>query len=516
LVEAAAALAMGRAAEAETLLRAHRAVFPGDLHATHLQAEAAMRVGKLVEAEAMLTHCLEKAPGFADSRHSLAILLYLQRRFGEAAAQIRLLLTVLPHQPSLRILLAICLRESGDYEATMRIYQDLLAKCPTRHTTWLAYGHVLKAMGREDDAARAYRTCLKLQPGWGPSLYLSLADLKTVPLSDADLAAMRRPSTTISDFGRAQRGYAIGHALDQRGDYEAAFAAFAEGAALRRSGISYDADATSDFVKAAKAVFTPEFFAARAEAGCPSVAPIFIVGLPRAGSTLVEQILASHTQVEATSELKDIGQIAETLRAGRPLKLLPALVGKLDASTLAALGARYLTNTAQFRRLGRAYFIDKMPANIMHLGLLHLILPKAHIIDVRRAPMASGFAAFRQFFQPEQTGADFTFDCREIARYYRDYVDLTAHFDRVLPGRVFQLRYEDLVAETEQQIRRLLEHCGLPFEPACLRFWETARPIQTPSAQQVRRPIAREGLTHWRHYEPWLGKLREALGDLAE
>jgi tetratricopeptide (TPR) repeat protein len=515
LAPAAAALAEGRAEEAEKLLKAHVRLTPGDLHATWLLAEAAMRVGRVVEAEAVLNHCLDAAPGFAEARHALAILMYLQRRFADAAGHMRRLLDMLPHQPALRILLATCLRDIGDHEGALTLYEQMLATCPTRHAILLAYGHSLKALGREEEAERAYRSCVPLAPGWAPSLYLSLADLKLVQLTDADLANMRRPPASVSDFGRAQLCYAIGHTLDQRGDYAGAFAAFAEGAALRRRGISYDAAQTSAFVQAAKTLFTPAFFAERAGGGCPSAAPILIVGLPRAGSTLVEQILASHSRVEGTSELKEIGLMAAALLGGRPLAELPGIIATLAPATLAALGARYLANTRQFRRLGRDVFIDKMPGNVLHLGLIHLILPQARIIDVRRAPMASGFAAFRQFFQLEQTGADFTFDLREIGRYYRDYVELTAHIDAVLPGRVLRFSYEDLVTDTEQQVRRLLDHCGLAFEPACLRYWETARPVQTPSAQQVRRPIAGEGLTHWRHYEPWLGALREALAGAA-
>jgi tetratricopeptide (TPR) repeat protein len=512
LAEPVAALTENRAAAAETMLRAHVQQSPGDLRAMWLLAEAAMRVGRPREAEAALTHCLELAPGFAEARHSLAIFSYLQGRFGNAAAQFKQLLDMLPHQPALRNLLAVCLREIGDYEGTLKIYEEMLARCPTRHTTLLALGHVLKALGREAAAARAYRACLPLAPGWSPSLYLSLADLKTVKLDDADLAAMRRPSPTISAFGQAQLDYAIGHVLDQRADYEGAFKAFAKGAARRRQTITYDAAVTSAFVRSAKDVFTEAFFAARSTAGCPSAAPIFIVGLPRAGSTLVEQILASHSRVEATSELKDIGLIAAALQADQPAVVLPEVIGKLSHHTLSALGARYVAGTAQFRSRGRDFFIDKMPANVLHLGLIHLILPNAKIIDVRRAPMAAGFAAFRQFFQLDQTGADFTYDLQDIGCYYRDYVELTAHFDAVLPGRVFRLEHESLVEDTPGQVRDLLEYCGLAFEEGCLRFWETERPIQTPSAQQVRRPISRSGLDHWRHYEPWLGSLRQSLG----
>ena len=509
LATAAAALAEGNAAEAEKILKVHVQLFPGDVRAIWLLGEAAIRVNGSVEAEAVLKHCLTLAPEFADARHTLAMFFYLQHRFGEAAEHMKALLKLLPYQPALRILLATCLCKIGNHQEALGIFEKMLASCPTHHSMLLIYGHSLKAVGRERDAERAYRACLPLAPGWAPSLYLSLADLKTVRLTDADLSQMRQPGPHVSDFGRAQLSYAIGHTLDQRADYAGAFAAFAEGAAMRRRDITYDADATSAFVQAAKTFFTPAFFESRAGSGCQATGPIFVVGLPRAGSTLVEQILASHSQVEGTSELRTIGQMAAGLLAGRSLDVFPGIVGALDPAVLSTLGEGYLSEAAQFRRLGRPFFIDKMPGNVLHLGFIHLILPNARIIDVRRAPMASGFSAFRQFFQLDQTGANFSYDLREIGRYYKDYVELTAHFDAVLPGRVFRLQYEDLVTNTEHQVRALLEHCGLPFEASCLRYWETDRAVQTPSAQQVRRPISREGLDHWRHYAAWLGELEE-------
>ena len=511
LAAAASALAKGNVAVAERALSAHVELFRADIRAVRLLAEAAMRTGRSADAEALLTYCLNEAPEFAEARHSLAVLFYRQQRFGDAAAHMKILLDLQPHQPALRILRASCLFKIGDHQAAIELFEQLLAACPTNHAMLLVYGHSLKALGRERDAARAYRACLAVAPGWAPSLYLSLADLKTVTLTNAELAGARQGRAALSGVERARISYAIGHALDQRADYAGAFAAFAEGAALRRAATRYDAGDTSAFVQAAKTVFTREFFDARAGSGCPSAGPILIVGLPRAGSTLVEQILASHSEVEGTSELRNIGRMAASLLAGCPGAALPGIIGTLDGGTLAALGAGYLADAAQFRRLGRPFFIDKMPGNVMHIGLIHLILPNARIVDVRRAPMASGFAAYRQFFQLDQTGADFSYDLRDIGRYYRDYVELTAHFDAVLPGRVHQLRYEDLVDDTERQVRALLDHCGLAFEPACLRFWETARAVQTPSAQQVRRPMSRSGLDHWRHYEAWLGELREAL-----
>jgi tetratricopeptide (TPR) repeat protein len=403
----------------------------------------------------------------------------------------------------------------GDFHAALPAYPDLLARAPKRHAIWLGYGHVLKALGRDEEARHAYRTCLDLKPGWAPSVYLSLADLKTAKLTESDLAGMRHALAGSSVFGQAQLQYAMGHVLEQGGDYAAAFAAYAEGAALRRKEITYDAEDTQAVVTATKSVLDRAFFAAHAGSGDPSEAPIFIIGLPRSGSTLVEQILASHPDVEGTFELLEIGLIADAVRHGRPMRDAPDAVAALTPAACAELGAAYLDKTRQFRRLGRPRFTDKMPGNLLHVGLIHLILPNARIIDVRRAPMPAGFAAFRQFFQAAQNFADFSYDLREIGRYYRSYLDLMAHFDQALPGKLFHLSYENLVTEPQASIRAVLAYCGLPFDPACLRFWETERPVQTPSAQQVRQPLSTAPLDHWRNFEPWLGALKEALGDTA-
>jgi tetratricopeptide (TPR) repeat protein len=516
LTPALAALTEGRAQAAESLLKAHLRQFPTDARAHHLLAEAAIRAGRPVEAEAVLNHALRLAPGFAPARHSLAVLLYLQRKFGAALPHFQQLLALVPHQPSLRTMLGVCCVETGDFAAAVALYEQMFALFRDRPKVWLAYGHALKTLGREDDAARAYRECLDLAPQRPAGAYLSLADLKTTRITDAEMDAMRNTiaSAKTAPADAAQLHYALGRALEQRAAYQAAFDHFAQGARLRRAAITYHADRTTAFVTAAKSVFTPEFFATRRAGGDASPAPIFIVGLPRSGSTLVEQILASHTQVEGTSELKEIGLIATALRGNRPAADLPSIVAGLDEAARTRLGERYIANTIQFRRDARRHFTDKMPDNFLHIGLIHLILPQARIIDVRRGAMACGLAAYQQYFQARQTGQDYTYDLTEIGRYYRDYVALMAHFDAVLPGRIFRVRYEDLVADTEAQVRALLEYCALPFEPACLRFWQTPRAVQTPSAQQVRRPMFRDGLDHWRHYEPRLAKLRESLGDV--
>jgi hypothetical protein len=310
--------------------------------------------------------------------------------------------------------------------------------------------------------------------------------------------------------------YALGKALEDRGDYADSFRQYAEGARLRRAERPYDAAESHDQMLRSKALFTERFFAEREGGGSPAPDPIFIVGLPRAGSTLIEQILASHSAVEGTMELPDIAALAR--RLGRPGSRVegpryPEALADLNGAARTALGEEYIERTRIHRKKGRPLFIDKMPNNLHHIGLIQLILPNAKIIDARRAPMASCFSAFKQLFA---RGHAFSYDLTDLGLYYRDYVALMDHFDTVLPGRVWRVIYEDMVEDTERQVRRLLDYCGLPFEAACLRFHENDRPVRTASSEQVRRPIFREGLEQWRRYEPWLGPLAAALGpDLA-
>jgi tetratricopeptide (TPR) repeat protein len=514
LAPAATALCENRAPASLAMLRDHVARHPTEPAALHLLGEAEIRAGALDAAEAALRRCLDLAPDFADARHTLAILFHLRHKHAEAAACFADLLARAPHNASLRVLLALSLLDIGDVAGAIPHYESLLAGHRAQAKVWLMYGHALKTVGREDDAAAAYRTCIDLAPAWVSRAYLSLADVKTYRFADSDIHAMQAALRRVppNSFDAAQLHYALGRAYEQRADRAASFTQYTAGARARRSGLTYDPDTITAYVAAARAVFDPAFFAAHRGAGCPSAAPILIVGMPRSGSTLVEQILASHSAIEGTGELEVIGRITRELRASGALAALPDTIAGLDPAALTRLGERYLDETAQYRLLRRPHFLDKMPDNFLHAGLIHLMLPNARIIDVRRGAMAAGWAAYKQFFQVRQTGQDYTYDLTEIGRYRRDYVALMAHWQAVLPGRVHVLRYERLVEDTEAEIRTLLGFCGLPFEPACLRFWETTRAVQTPSAQQVRQPIFREGLDAWRHYEAWLGPLREALG----
>ena len=517
LAQAAEALFAGDAAGAAQLLRQRLAKRPQDAAALQLLAQAAARLGDLDEAEARLRTCLDLDPDRDGARFDLAEVLVRQPQAAAALALVEDLLAKDPAEAAYRNLKAACLGMLGEYEAAIALYDGLLADYPNHPQIWLNRGHALRTVGRRADAVAAYSRSIALAGGFGEA-YWSLANLKTgaitAELEAAMGTALARPDLTDED--RLHLRYALGKALEDRGDAAGAFAHYVEGARLRRAGLAYDADEATALMRRAKALFTQAFFAERADGGSASEVPIFIVGLPRAGSTLVEQILASHSQVEGTMELPDIGLIARDLireRAAGDPACYPDLLAALTPAERADLGQAYLDRTRIQRKLGRRFFIDKMPNNFHHIGLIQLILPRARIIDARRHPLGSGFSAFKQHFAHGQA---FSYDLADLGRYYRDYVELMAHVDDVLPRRVHRVTYEDLVEDTEGQVRRLLDHCGLPFEAACLAFHETARPVRTVSSEQVRRPIYREGLEQWRAYEPWLGELKAALGPALE
>jgi len=509
---AADALHVGDAQRAEALLRAHLRQRPGDGQALQMLAQACERLGRRDEARGLLEACLAAEPDSDAARFQLADLLFQMQEAAAAIPHLRALVAADPDEPAYLNLQAACLGMLGDYDQAIAIYERLLEAYPQHPRIWLNYGHALRTVGRRGDAVTAYRTCVALAPGLGDA-YWSLANLKAGAVDAALEAAMagQLARSDLADEDRLHLHYALGKALEDRGDAAGAFGNYASGAALRRNGLRYDADQTTALSRRSMALFTRDFFDARAGAGSASDAPVFIVGLPRSGSTLVEQILASHSAVEGTMELPDIAILAQSLV--RPDAPYPDVVARLDRDQLSALGEAYLERTRVQRKTGAAHFIDKMPNNFHHLGLIHLILPGAKIIDVRRHPLGAGFSAFKQHFAH---GHAFSYDLADLGRYYRDYVELMALFDAVLPGRVHRVIYEDLVEDAEAQVRRLLAHCGLPFEDGCLRFYENARAVRTVSSEQVRRPIFREGLEQWRAYEPWLGPLKAALGPALE
>jgi len=517
LMAAGAAMCEGRIGVAERILRPYLEERPTDVAAIRMLAEVAGRLGRYGQAERLLTRCLELAPGFVPARHNYALVLHRQNRLDEARAQVERLRRTDAANPAYQNLHAAILVRLGEYAEARSLYEDILGRYPGFARVWLSYGHVLKTAGDQAGGIRAYRESLRLLPTLGESWW-SLANLKTVRFAGEDLAAMaaQLDGDQLGDEDRWHFHFALAKGLEDEGRWEEAFRHYASGNALRRRQLRYDAGEMTEHVRRSRAVLTREFFTARAGWGTPDADPIFIVGLPRAGSTLLEQILASHSAVEGTMELPDIIGLAQELggrRARAERSRYPEVLAELDAATCADLGRRYLAQTRIQRKTSRPVFIDKMPNNFAHVGLIHLALPNARIVDARRHPLGCGFSVFKQHFA---RGQNFAYSLEDIGRYYRDYVELMAHFDAVLPGRVHRVIHERLVEDPEGEIRRLLQYCNLPFEEGCLDFHRNERAVRTASSEQVRRPLNRDGVDRWREFETWLAPLAEALGPALE
>ena len=517
LIEAATALGDDRLADAERLLRERLKADPADVAAIRMLAETGARLGRYADAEALLTRCLELAPNFAAARHNLATMLYRQNKNLEALAEIQHLTDKEPRHPGYANLRAAILARLGEYDQAIAVCERMLADYPNQPKGWMSYGHALKTVGRQVDSIAAYRKALELAPTLGEAWW-SLANLKTVKFSPEDVTAMAAaldaPGLTGDD--RLHLHYALGKAHEDAQAWDAAFEHYAAGAAIRRKQLDYDPEENAAETARAKAVFTPALLAAGAGQGSPAPDPIFIVGLPRAGSTLVEQILASHSMVEGTMELPDLIVMARRLggkTAHRAESAYPEVLAELSPDELQALGEEFIERTRVQRKTGKPFFIDKMPNNFAHAGFIHLILPNAKIIDARRHPLGCCFSGFKQHFA---RGQAFSYDLTDIGRYYADYVELMAHFDAVLPGRVHRVIYEAMIEDPEREIRALLDHCGLPFEEACLSPHKNDRAVRTASSEQVRRPIFKDAVEHWQKFESHLGPLKQALGPVLD
>ena len=512
LLRAGQALAANDLPTAEALLRPHLKRAPTDVPAIRMMAELAARVGRLVDSENLLRRALELAPGFAAARANLATVLYRQNRAAEAIAELERIERDGAGHIGHASLKAAAYGRIGGHEEALGLYRQVLDARPREPKLWLSYGHILKTVGNQPEAVAAYRQAIAIEPTLGEAWW-SLANLKTIRFDDGDVAAMRSAleSAKLSHDERFHLHFALGKALEDRGDAESSFRHYAEGNRLRRKRLDYDPTVIPEHVDRSVALFTSGFFASRRDWGCERPDPIFIVGMPRAGSTLVEQILASHPQIEGTAELPDIPALARRLD-GRKHKgeasHYPECLAEMGAAELAALGEEYLERAQVQRFTDRPLFIDKLPNNWAHVGLIRLILPNARIIDARRHPVACCFSNFKQHYA---RGQKFSYDLAEVGQYYCDYVRLMRHFDQVLPGKVHRVIHEELVADPEQEVRRLLDFLDLPFDPACLAFYENPRAVRTASSEQVRRPISREGLEQWKLFEPWLGPLKQAL-----
>jgi tetratricopeptide (TPR) repeat protein len=513
LLAAASALCANRIPETEALLKKHLWHHPTDVAAIRMLAEVAGRLGRYKDAETLLARCLELAPSFNAARHNYALALHRQNKSAAALRQIDRLSASEPQNSGYRNLKAVVLSKIGEYQESIEIYADVVKSLPDNAKIWMSYGHALASAGQEVESIAAYRRSIRLEPEFGEA-YWSLANLKTFRFTPDELARMQTivERENLTDEDRFHFHFAIGKALEDVADYPSAFEQYVLGNRLRRAAIAYNADDTTNHVQRSNTLFTPSYVNARAGFGADAPDPIFIVGLPRSGSTLIEQILASHSAVEGTMELPDILAMVQALSSRKTAAgnaQYPELLAELTAEECRQLGQQYIDQTRIQRKTGKAFFIDKMPNNFLHIGLIRQTLPNAKIIDARRHPLACCFSGFKQHFA---RGQHYTYDLEEIGRYYRDYVELMAHFDAVFPGKIYRVIYESMIEDTESEVRRLLSYCGLQFEPSCLRFYENDRAVRTASKQQVRQPIFREGVEHWRHFEHWLDPLKMTLG----
>jgi tetratricopeptide (TPR) repeat protein len=501
-----------RTEAARSALQAHLAQHPDDPDTLHLLARAALREGRRLDALALLDRCLQAAPEFAMARYNRARLLAGEQRIEEALADLDMLLARDPRNPLFREMKAVLLEGQGDNGPALATFQQLAAENPLRAEAWLNYGNSLRAVGERDKSIAAYRMALTCRPAFGYAWW-GLANLRTAVFTEADLRSMEEllQRRELGTDDRIRLHYALGKGLEDVRSYEKSFVHYERGNALNRTRIVYDPALVANAVAQQKALFTPAFFAARANAGADAPDPVFVISRPRSGSTLVEQILASHPAIEGTAELPYIGMFARRLVGGRDtafgVEHLKVLEG-LPASELRALGEEYLSHARRHRKLDRPYFLDKMPANFFHVGLIALILPNARIVEVRRNPAATCFSIFKSYTTKGSLAQ------AELGQFHRDYTALMQHFAKVLPGRIHAQSYEELVTDPEREVRALLDALGLPFDERCLRFYETRRAVLTPSSEQVRRPMSRDAIDHWRRYEPWLGPLLAGLGSV--
>ena len=505
-------------APAEAIVRAYLLKHGNHVEAMRLLARIGLAHDVLDDADTLLEAVLTMAPDYRAARYDYAMALLRRHKHVQCIAELEKLLELEPDNRTYKTTYATANVGLGDHERALALYQELIAGSPrdaAASELHLSVAHSFKALGRQQEAIEAYRSAAAVRPSYGDA-YWSLANLKTYRFAANEIARMRAteaaPTTALID--RYHLCFALGKALEDLGEYAESFRYYERGNALKKSQSRYRPETTERNTRLQQAICTQEFFAARRGVGSPDPSPIFIVGLPRSGSTLLEQILASHSQVEGTMELADIPRLVLELQGREPDSenpRYPAVLQTLEPGDFLKFGEKYVSDTRVYRT-NKPRFIDKMPNNFRHLGLIHLILPNAKIIDARRSALACCFSNFKQLFA---AGQEFTYGLEDIGRYYRTYVELMAHWDSVLPQRVLRVQHEDVVENLEANVRRILEFCGLEFEPQCVEFYKTERSIRTASSEQVRRPIFKEGIDQWRNFEPWLGPLKATLGALA-
>jgi tetratricopeptide (TPR) repeat protein len=500
---------------AENIVRAYLLKHGDHVEAMRLLARIGLALDILDDADILLEAVLKLAPDYRAARYDYAMALLRRHKHVQAIAELEKLLKLEPANRAYRTTYATTLVGLGDHERALALYRELVVNAPAGTPAaelHLSVAHSLKALGRQQEAIESYRAAAAARPAYGDA-YWSLANLKTYRFEAQEIARMRAdeaaPATAPVD--RYHLCFALGKAMEDAGDFAEAFRFYERGNTLKKSQSRYRPEPIERNTRLQKAICTREFFAARQGWGCQDPSPIFVVGLPRSGSTLLEQILASHSRVEGTMELADVPRLVLELQGREPEAenpRYPRVLAEMTPEDVRRLGEKFIDDTRVYRT-GKAFFIDKMPNNFRHIGLIHLILPNAKIIDARRNAMACCFSNFKQLFA---AGQEFTYGLEDIGRYYRTYLELMAHWDAVLPGKVLRVEHEDVVDDLEANVRRILDFCGLEFEPQCVEFYKTERSIRTASSEQVRQPIFKEGIDQWRNFEPWLGPLKEVLG----
>lgn len=502
----------GKLYKAEQLCRAFLKSHPAHIEGMRLLAALGLQLNVLDDAEYLLETALGLDPRNAFVRYDYVTVLARRQKFAQALEEAATLRRAQPGNPSFETAYANQLMAVGRFDEALTVYEQVLEALPDHPGVQLSRGHALKTKGDREGAIAAYQAARQSRPQLGDAWW-SLANLKTYVFDAAELDQMRalEAGSDLAPADRYHLCFALGKALEDGGEYAESWDYYARGNALKAAELRYDPERVSLEMAAQREVCTADFFAEREGWGDPAADPIFVVGLPRAGSTLIEQILASHSMVDGTLELPNVLALVHRLN-GRLKRdqapRYPLVMSDLTAAQAAEFGRAFIDDT-QLHRQGAPHFIDKMPNNFRHIGLIALMLPNARFIDARRHPMACCFSGFKQLFAE---GQEFSYRLEDIGRYYREYVALMAHWDDVLPGRVLRVDYESVVGDLETQVRRMLDFLGLPFESACLDFHQTKRLVRTASAEQVRQPINTQGVDQWRHYEPWLGPLREALG----
>jgi tetratricopeptide (TPR) repeat protein len=502
----------GEIHDAEQLVRRYLLTHGDHVEGMRLLAKIGMELDVTDDAELLLESALKIAPGHRVARYEYALVLLKRHKHVQAREQMEQLLRLDPDNRAYRTTYATVCTGFGGYDTALPLYREVLAETPGDPELHLSIAHALKTLGKTQEAIDSYRAAAAVRPNFGEA-YWSLANLKIYRFTDDEIARMRSEEASAGTqlVDRYHLCFALGKAFEDRAEYAESFIYYERGNALKKTECRYRPDPLERNARLQASVCTREFFAARREVGCPDRSPILVVGLPRSGSTLVEQILASHSQVEGTMELADIPRMVQDLQgreAAGAAPRYPGILAEMKPEDFRRLGEKYLSDTRLYRT-GKPRFIDKMPNNFRHLGLIHLILPNARIIDARRDPMACCFSNFKQLFA---SGQQFTYSIEDIARYYRMYLDLMTHWENALPGKILRVEHESVVEDLETNVRRILYFCELEFEPGCMEFHKTERTVHSASSEQVRRPINREGVDQWRHYEPWLGPLKAALG----